>query len=68
MLVDAAPFEAATWVSTFGPESSLPGRVWTSRAPICIPDVVQDPGLLRAPLTASEGVIHGGFYCTLVCW
>src|SRR5262249_3377700 len=51
-----APFEAATWASTFGPESSLPGRGWASRAPVCIPDVVQDPGLLRAPLAARAGL------------
>ena len=56
VLVDAAPFEAATWASTFGPESSLPGRVWASRAPVCIPDVVQDPGLLRALLAARAGL------------
>jgi GAF domain-containing protein len=56
VLVDAAPFEAATWASTLGPESSLPGRVWASRAPGCIPDVVQDPGLLRAPLAARAGL------------
>jgi hypothetical protein len=55
VLVDAAPFEAATWASTFGTESSLPGRVWASRAPVCIPDVVQDPGLLRATLGSQIG-------------
>jgi PAS domain S-box-containing protein len=53
---DATPFEAATWASTFRSGSGLPGRVWASRAPVCLPDVVQDPGFLRAPLAARAGL------------
>ncbi len=34
----------------------LPGRSRASRAPVCIPDVVQDPGFLRAPLAARAGL------------
>ena len=38
----------------------LPGRVWASRAPACIPDVVHDPIFLRARIAAREG-LHAAF-------
>jgi PAS domain S-box-containing protein len=58
--VEAPEFEAATWASTFGHGSGLPGRVWASRAPACIPDVAADPSFLRGDVAAREG-LHAAF-------
>ena len=58
--VEATQFEAATRASTFRPGSWLPGQVWASRAPACIPDVAHDPGFLRARIAAREG-LHAAF-------
>ena len=58
--VEATHFEAATRASTFRPGSGLPGQVWASRAPACIPDVAHDPGFLRARIAAREG-LHAAF-------
>jgi PAS domain-containing protein len=53
-------FEAATRASSFRLGEGLPGRVWESRAPACIPDVTGDPTFLRASAAAREG-LHAVF-------
>jgi signal transduction histidine kinase len=58
--VEATHFEAVTRASTFRPGSGLPGQVWASRAPACIPDVAHDPTFLRASIAAREG-LHAAF-------
>jgi PAS domain S-box-containing protein len=58
--LEIAQFEAATRTSTFPPGSGLPGRVWATRAPACIPDVVHDPEFHRADIAAREG-LHAAF-------
>jgi signal transduction histidine kinase len=58
--VEVTQFEAATRASTFRPGRFLPGRVWASRAPACIPDVTHDPAFLRARIAAREG-LHAAF-------
>jgi PAS domain S-box-containing protein len=58
--VEATQFAAANRASTFRPGRGLPGQVWASRAPACIPDVAHDPGFLRAHIAAREG-LHAAF-------
>ena len=53
-------FEAATWACAFRRGAGLPGRVWASRAPACIADVVGDPSFLRADTAGREG-LHAAF-------
>ena len=58
--IELPQFEAATHASTFGPGSGLPGRVWSSRTPACIPDVAREPSFLRAD-DAARGGLHAAF-------
>jgi PAS domain S-box-containing protein len=58
--VEVAEFEAATRASAFAPGSGQPGRVWASRAPAHIADVVHDPGFTRAQAAACDG-LHAAF-------
>jgi PAS domain S-box-containing protein len=58
--IEAPQFAATSRDSTFMPGIGLPGRVWSSREPTYIPDVVQDANFLRAPIAAREG-LHSAF-------
>jgi C4-dicarboxylate-specific signal transduction histidine kinase len=58
--VDAPQFEAASRESTFMPGIGLPGRIWSSHEPVCIPDVTQDANFLRASIAEHEG-LHAAF-------
>jgi PAS domain S-box-containing protein len=58
--LDAGSFEAATRETAFAPGVGLPGRVWASRVPACIPDVVHDPSFLRASEAERAG-LHAAF-------
>src|SRR5215831_8085471 len=53
-------FEAICRERTFMPGIGLPGRVWSSREPAYIPDVVHDNNFPRASIVASEG-LHAAF-------
>jgi signal transduction histidine kinase len=54
--VEVPDFEAATRAMSFTPGIGLPGRVWQSREPICIPDLAHDPSFLRATSAAASGL------------
>lgn len=58
--VDVPEFEAASHETTFIPGIGLPGRVWFSREPAYIPDVVRDSSFLHAPISGRE-VLHAAF-------
>src|SRR5438552_2281650 len=53
-------FEADSRERTFTPGTGLPGRVWSSREPAYVSDVVRDSNFLRAPIAAREG-LHAAF-------
>jgi PAS domain S-box-containing protein len=58
--VDVRQFEATSHEITFSRGVGLPGRVWASREPAYIPDVVHDDNFTRAAIAAREG-LHAGF-------
>jgi PAS domain S-box-containing protein len=58
--IKAPQFVAASRDRTFMPGTGLPGRVWSSREPAYIPDVVQDSNFPRASIAAREG-LHAAF-------
>src|SRR6266403_618276 len=53
-------FEADSRERTFTPGSGLPGRVWSSREPAYVSDLVHDSNFLRAPIATREG-LHAAF-------
>jgi len=58
--LDVPQFVATSHDRTFLPGIGLPGRVWSSREPAYIPDVVQDTNFPRTPIAAHEG-LHAAF-------
>jgi PAS domain S-box-containing protein len=58
--IEVAGFETHSYASTFKPGIGLPGRVWSSREPAYIPDVVHDANFMRAAIAAPEG-LHAAF-------
>jgi PAS domain S-box-containing protein len=58
--VNAPQFETISRESSFVHGTGLPGRVWSSREPAYIPDVVHDANFPRASVAAREG-LHAAF-------
>jgi PAS domain S-box-containing protein len=53
---EAPQFVAISRDKTFRPGIGLPGRVWSSREPVYIPDVVQDANFPRSSIALREGL------------
>ena len=58
--VEVREFEAASRERTFASGVGLPGRVWASREPAYIPDVIHDEKFPRASIAAREA-LHAAF-------
>ena len=61
--VEATKYEAATRTGNFPPGSGLPGRVWATRAPLCVPDVqsaADAPYFVRRDIAVADG-LRGAF-------
>lgn len=56
--VKTPEFHAVSREITFPHGIGLPGRVWTSRKPLWIADIIHDAGFLRASVAEKEG-LHG---------
>jgi two-component system, sensor histidine kinase and response regulator len=63
--VSFAEFEAASREATFARGVGLPGRVWQTRKPTWIPDVVLDANFPRAEVASREG-LHGALGIPIV--
>jgi PAS domain S-box-containing protein len=59
-LIKVPQFDAISRQRTFMPGIGLPGRLWSSREPAYIPDVVDDANFPRASVARSEG-LHAAF-------
>jgi PAS domain S-box-containing protein len=53
-------FDAISHQLTFSPGIGLVGRIWASKEPAWVPDVVNDNNFPRAPIAAKEN-LHGAF-------
>jgi len=58
--VEIPEFEAASRRTAFPPGTGLPGRVWASREPAYIPDIVRDANFPRTDAAAREA-LHAAF-------
>ena len=58
--VEVPHFEAISREITFLPGIGLPGRVWSSREPRYISDLVHEAHFPRSPIAATEG-LHAAF-------
>ena len=59
-LLEIVEFKALTWQTTFPCGVGLPGRVWSTKEPVWIDDVVHDAKFLRRTVAAKAG-LHGAF-------
>jgi PAS domain S-box-containing protein len=55
-LTPLTEFESASRAFVFPLGLGLPGRVWQTGKPVCMPDVTVDPNFLRPTAAASSGV------------
>ena len=63
--IEATQFVASSRDRTFLPGIGLPGRVWSSREPAYIPDVVEDPNFPRSSKAILAG-LHAAFAFPIV--
>ena len=58
--LELSRFATVTWGIELELGARLPGRVWAEGAPEWIPDIADDPEVLRAPAAEASG-LHAGF-------
>jgi FOG: GAF domain len=58
--VDVTAFENLTRKFSMPPGVGLPGRVWTSKEPVWIPNIVEDANFPRTPAALTSG-LHAAF-------